>query len=283
MATQWENFLNNLGHWQGSFTQLSPTGEQMEDRPSLLILSGLDNDRRARLTLRRFAPGANPTTDAPQDEMVREYQSFGRDVRFFENGAFSQGSIQRSPFSTFGAEFGFVSGDRRMRLVLLFAPDGHPDTFTLIRERRAGSDAPENPPLTLDSLLGTWAGEACTLYPDWRNPEFFPTTLHLQQRDRDTIEQQITFGNGPDAGAIASRAKSSGNRLEFHQGSQPIRVLLLPDGASATFPLTAKLREPFFLEAGWLIAPNHRLRLIRRYSDKGDWMSLTLVTERKMG
>ncbi len=57
---------------------------------------------------------------------------------------------------------------------------------------------------------------------------------------------------------------------------------MLPDGASATSPLKVQLRQPLFLEAGWLIQPNMRQRMIRSYNDKGEWVSLTLVTEEKV-
>jgi hypothetical protein len=40
--------------------------------------------------------------------------------------------------------------------------------------------------------------------------------------------------------------------------------------------------SPFLLEAGWLISDNLRQRLIRRYDERGGWVSLTLVTERKI-
>lgn len=281
MGTQWENFLQNLGEWQGSFTQLSPTGEAIADTPTLLSLEGLDENERVRLTLRFFAADATPGTDPPTREMVRQYQSLGRDILFFDSGAFSQGSIQLSPVSEFGSEFGFVSGDRRLRLVQLFAPGGAPDKFTLIRETRVGSQASPNPPLSLDSLIGTWEGEAQVLYPDWRNPDRFPTTLQLEKIGTDRLEQKTTFGSGDSVRAIASSAKINGNILDFDRGSHPVRVLLLPDGASLTFPLSVTLRQPFFLEAGWAIAPNLRQRLIRSYSDRGEWTSLTLVTERK--
>lgn len=58
-------------------------------------------------------------------------------------------------------------------------------------------------------------------------------------------------------------------------------MLLLPDGASSTSPQQVRVRQAFFLEVGWLLQPGERQRMIRSYSDKGEWSSLTLVTERK--
>ncbi|NES91376.1 DUF3598 family protein, partial [Okeania sp. SIO2B9] len=37
MKTQWENFLQNLGEWHGSFTKISAQGDIVEDTPSILI------------------------------------------------------------------------------------------------------------------------------------------------------------------------------------------------------------------------------------------------------
>ena len=63
---------------------------------------------------------------------------------FFENGAFSQGSIQWGPFSEFGAELGFIAGSRRLRIVQLFAQASHEfKQLTLIREQLKGTDTPE--------------------------------------------------------------------------------------------------------------------------------------------
>lgn len=278
MGAQWENFLQNLGEWHGSFTQISSEGEVVKDTPSTLLLEGLDQNQSARLTLRRFPPSPDGITKPPVDELVRQYQSFGRDILFFENGAFSQGSIQLGPFTRTGAEFGFVAGDRRLRLVELFNPNGDLEQLTLIRERRAGTDAPERPPLTVEALLGTWRGEAITMYPDLRSPETFSTQMQLQLDSSGRLQQQITFGTE----TISSSARIENSILYFDQGSHPVQVFLLPDGASATVPQKVEMRSPIFFEAGWLLCANERQRLIRRYNEKGEWQSLTLVTERKV-
>lgn len=97
------------------------------------------------------------------------------------------------------------------------------------------------------------------------------------------MEQRLTFDKGSSANTISSRARIDGSILHFDQNSQnPVQVLLLPNGASSTSPLKIQLRQPFFLEVGWLQQPDLRQRLIRRYNDKGEWSSLTLVTERKI-
>ncbi|MBD0363613.1 MAG: DUF3598 family protein, partial [Coleofasciculus sp. C3-bin4] len=100
MPSQWECLLKNLGEWQGSFTRFSSQGEQLEDTPSVVSLEGLNENQTIRQTLRFLPP------DQPVDEKVLEYSSLNRSVLFFENGAFSQGSMQWAPFSEFGAELG---------------------------------------------------------------------------------------------------------------------------------------------------------------------------------
>lgn len=277
MGTQWQNFLQNLGEWQGSFTKISPQGHILEDIPSHLSLESLNDHQTVRLTLRRFPPN----TSEPQ-ELVREYQSLGRDILFFENGAFSQGTIQLAPFSQCGAEFGFIAENRRLRLVQLYTPEGYLDTITLIREQRLGTSTPEHPPLTLEALLGRWEGEATTLYPDLSPPTSFPTQLKLELDAAGRLTQHLMFGSGESTVSMSSSARIEGSILYFDESQNPVQVLLLPDGTSATICQQIQLRKPLFFEAGWLIDPLHRQRLIRRYNEKGEWVSLTLVKEEKI-
>lgn len=273
MKSQWDCLLQNLGEWQGSFTRFSAEGNELEDTPTMVSLEGLNGNKTIRQIVRRFTPEPN--------EIVLEYSTLGRSILFFENGAFSQGALQFSPFSEFGAELGFIHGDRRLRFVQLFNKESQCDRVTLIREHRAGTLAVERPPLTVEDLIGTWQGEATTLYPDWREPNTFSSTLTIQ-REGDRLLQKLSFGSGASSQAIASVAEIDGDRLLFAQSVQPIQVMLLPNGASSNCPVQIKPREAFFLEAGWLIEPNLRQRMIRSYSDKGEWLSLTLVTEQKV-
>lgn len=272
MKSQWECLLQNLGEWQGSFTLLSPQGELLEDTPTITTLEGLNNNQTIRQSIRRFHPSQEV------QEQVLEYSSLARSVMFFENGAFSQGSIQWGPFSEFGAELGLIDGDRRLRLVQLYNRDSQFYRITLIREKLAGKNASERPHLSLDQLLGEWQGEAVTIYPDWRSLDTYSTNLKIDREGVDKLVQKLVFANR----TITSTAKIDGNILHFDQGSQPVQVLLLPDGASCNCPLQVKAGKPFFLEVGWLLKPNLRQRMIRSYSDKGEWVNLTLVTERKI-
>jgi hypothetical protein len=276
MPSQWECLLKNLGEWQGSFTRFSPQGQQLEDTPSVVSLEGLNNNQTIRQTIRLCPPSQTV------DEKVLEYSSLNRSILFFENGTFSQGSMQWGPFSEFGAELGLIEGKRRVRLVQLFNKDSQLSQLTLIREKLADTDAPEHPELTVEQLLGEWEGEAVTIYPDWRSPDTYPTRLKLHRQDTNRLVQQLTYGTGTSVRTITSSAQINGSVLHFDQGSLPVQVLLLPDGASSNCPLQVKPGHFFVLEVGWLVQPDQRQRLVRSYSDKGEWVSLTLIREQRV-
>lgn len=270
MASQWERLLKNAGTWVGSFTQVDPAGEILKDAPSVVTLKPLDGGNLMRQEITR-----QPANEPPQ-ETVLEYRSLAKSVLFFENGAFSQGSIQWGPFSDFGAELGLIANDHRLRLVQLFDKNRQLSELTLIREHRDGTPPSVRPDLTLAALTGTWIGEAVTLYPDLRPSDTYPTHLEITKQG-NTVQQTLQFGEGIPP--IQTQGTVTGNRILFDTGSQSVQVLLLPDGASSTCPTHIEPRQPLFLEMGWMIAPNERQRLIRQYTAQGGWASLTLVTE----
>jgi hypothetical protein len=280
MVAQWENFLQNLGEWHGSFTQLSTRGEVLQDTPSIISLEGFNDNKTVRLKLRRFSPNPSGVGEPEVSELVREYQTLGRDILFFENGAFSQGTIQLAPFSECGAEFGFIYNYRRLRFIQLYNTDGNLSKLTLIREKQLDKNVPERPPLTVDDLLGEWQGEAVTMYPDGRSPDIYSTNMQLHLESSDRLVYKITFGS--NATVISSSASIDGSVLHFNEGASPVQVVLLPDGGSCTLPVKIELRKPIFFEAGWLVEPDLRFRMIRSYNERGEWVSLTLVTERKV-
>jgi Domain of unknown function (DUF3598) len=275
MESNWENFLKNLGEWVGSFTQISTDGELLTSTPSILTLEGLEDNQLVRFRVRRFATNIS---EQPIIDTIQEYRSLGKQAVFFDTGAFSKGSFQVAPFSQFGAEYGFVSGDRRSRLVQLFGKQGSFDSLTLIREIRSGTAATLRPDLTVAQLVGKWTGTAHTVYAEWKAPETTTVSLEIQQVG-GYLHQQLDLRSR----TIASKARIDGNRLHFEEGTTPRRVLLLPDGMSSNTPLQVSHREPFFVEAGWLLSENTRQRLIRSYNEKGEWISSTHVIEDRVG
>lgn len=267
-SSQWTRLLKNVGIWQGSFTQFSIDGKLIKNTPTVVKLEGFNEDKSLRLTVNRLGENQPP--------YINEFTSLNRSILLFESGHFAKTSLQFSPFSTFGAEFGFILGDRRLRMVQLFDKNSNLDEITLIREFRENSNASENPALSVEQLVGEWEGEALTLYPDWRDSKPYPTNLKIQ-REGNSLIQTLKM---PQL-EINSTATINDSTLTFSENNNPIRVLLLPDGASSTTPLKISLRQSFFLEVGWLVNPNQRLRLIHRYDDKGSWSDVTLVTEFK--
>ncbi|MGG6238298.1 DUF3598 family protein [Nodosilinea sp. AN01ver1] len=272
-SSQWARLLKNQGVWVGSFTQISPAGHVQQDTPSEVALMPLNEGNTMRQTIRKRP------ADQPPSETVLEYSSLGRGVLFCETGAFSQGAIQRSPVSEFGAELGLIHDAERLRVALIFPKQPSLGSLTLIREHLAETDPTPRPELRVEQLVGTWVGEAETVFPDLQPPQTMATRLEIRQAGPETVSQTLNFGQGP---AIQSQGQVVGSTLRFEQGSQPVTVLCLSGGASASFPTAIQPGQPFFLEAGWLIGPTLRQRLIRTYNAQGTWVSLTLVTERKL-
>ncbi len=278
MKSQWDCFKANLGEWRGSFTQFSPDGRPLSDTPSVLRLTE-QPDQSVKLALTR-----TPLGELPQ-EMVLEFRppGPGAAVPFFETGAFAQGSPYWSHFSQSGAELALTTPDRRVRLVLLYEGLGNGTSslkgMTLIRETQAGSGATASPPLTLEQLLGTWEGQSLSIDPDGRISEAIASQLVLQHQG-DRLQQTLSFGDRTLT--LTSSAKIDGPRLLFDEGPLPIQVLMLPGGASAHGPLEVRAGQSFGLEVGWMVEPNQRQRLIRRYSSSGDCESVTLVQERRI-
>jgi hypothetical protein len=277
IENQWENFLKNLGEWQGSFTTVSLKGELLESTPSILTLEGLENDQMVRLRLRRFGSGGYDTS--PTSDFTQDYRTLGRQIVFFETGAFSKGSIQLAPYSEFGAEYGFVTENRRLRFVQLYDNQGNLSNLVFIREFRAGIDAIERPPLTVDQLLGQWQGTAHTAYSDWQPSETCATHSELKDLGGGYFQQDFTMGDR----SLTSSFYQDGNILQSKEDSCPRQILLLPDGASSSTPLQVTHRQSFFVEMAWLVHAHECQRLIRNYNEKGEWISATHVIEHKVG
>ncbi|MBF2058390.1 MAG: DUF3598 family protein [Cyanobacterium sp. T60_A2020_053] len=267
-SSQWLRLLKNVGIWQGSFTQFSPQGELRKNTPTEITLEGLNDNQAMRLTVNRVEEDTPPH--------VNEFTYLNRSIFLFEEGHFSKGSLQFSPFATFGAEFGFFLDNRRLRMVQLFDKNSDFEGVTLIREFRKDTPRFEKPPLTVEQLRGEWQGRALTLYPDWRPSPFYDTKLLITQEGNRLIQTlQTPFFN------LSSQGVINGNTITFDDTNN--RLLLLPDGASSCNPMKITHRQPFFLESAWLVEPDLRLRLIRNYEATGAWESVTLVTEKRIG
>jgi Domain of unknown function (DUF3598) len=278
MNSNWDNFVKNLGEWPGSFTDISPTGEFLSSTSSILSLEKLENDQPlVSFRMRRYSDSSY--SEPPVSDYAQVYQTIGRQNVFFDTGAFSKGTIQLAPFSEFGAEYGFINEDRRWRCVQLFNAEHNFIKLVLMREFRSGSAATERPPLTVEQLIGQWAGQAVTAYADLRNPDINTTNLEIRRINGDRLEQKLSWGDR----TISTTAKIVGHKLCFEDSENPREILLLPDGGSSNVPLQIQRHAPFFVEAGWLLAANERQRLMRSYNEKGEWISCTHIIEHKVG
>ncbi|TVS02861.1 MAG: DUF3598 family protein [Cyanobium sp. PLM2.Bin73] len=288
MASQWQNFQRNLGAWRGSFTNVDAHGRELECSASLLTLSSADEGRAVHFRLRRSASG-DPVA-APSQDTAQEYRTLGKQVVFFDNGSFSKGSLQIAPATRFGAEYGFISGDRRHRLVQLFADDGTFSSLVLIREFRDGSGATERPPLSLEQLGGRWQGQAATIEADWPEPTLVDASIAVDQPDAASLRLETRLG--PESTVVVARPVAdaagpwySADGLSGDAASdagQAGRLLLLPDGGLSLAPLQISHRQGFRVEAGWLESPHRWQRLIRRYGPRGEWLSSTHLLARRI-
>lgn len=274
MSEKWENFLKNLGEWRGAFTQFSLEGNQLGSTPSIINLEGFERNQAVRFRVRRFAEGGYDTP--PTKDYQQEYRTLGRQMLVFETGAFSKGTLQVAPFSEFGAEYGFVSGDRRLRLVQLYDRQGAFQGLTLIREFRAGSNARERSPLTVEQLLGVWEGQARTQYADAREPTHHSTRVELSWKGDRQLLQVLEYAGRTHT----SIAKVEGKQIWFEDSPTRV-VVMLPDGASSTILRELKSNQAFSVEAGWLLDATERQRVIRHYDDQGAWFSSTHIREFK--
>lgn len=267
-STQWQRLLKNEGIWQGSFTVFSPTAQEIKNTPSQLILKSSDNEKTLKLTVTKFDSNSQPYES--------EFTYLNRNIYLFPEGHFAKGSTQFSPYAIFGAEYGFLTSNRRCRLVQLYDPDSQLETVTLIREFRENSNASECPLLSIEQLIGEWEGEAHTVYSDWYESKPYPTKLKIEKQGTQIIQTTTA----PEFN-FTSTGTLQNSYVSFPKNDNEIRVLLLPDGVSTALPLKIHRNQPFMLEFGWLVAENRRLRLIRQYDEKGAWRSITLINEYK--
>lgn len=275
LGNQWENFRRNLGEWRGSFASLDPEGQLLGSTASILTLESRDEGRCVHFRLRRYGEGGYDSP--PLQDHQQEYRSLGKQVVFFENGSFSKGSLQVAPATRSGAEFGFVGEDRRWRLVQLHGENGAFESLVLIREFRAGSGAGERPALTPEQLLGTWQGQAATVEADWPVPNLVDCRTRIEALPDHGL--RLTTELGGEREVLEGGLQGSVLALD---GPRPRQLNFLPDGGSSLVPLQVSHRQGFTVEAGWLSSPTERQRLIRRYNDRGEWISASHLIETRV-
>ncbi|MFZ9621359.1 MAG: DUF3598 family protein [Prochlorococcaceae cyanobacterium] len=265
MASQWDNFLKNLGEWHGSFDALDASGAVLSSTPSVLKLEAADNNTLVHFSLSRFGPEGR--SGAPISDTQQDYRTLGRQVVFFDSGSFCKGSLQVAPGTPFGAEFGFIHGDRRHRLVQLHDSDGQAERLVLIREHRAGTPEADCPALTPDQLKGNWRGIAATITADWPEPDCNEAALCVDAAGPGPWAFELSHGTAPPQ--------------SFSAQSGTLSLQWLPDGGYHLAPSCITHRQAFMVQAGWLRDSGHLDVLIRRYDATGAWNSASWLALRR--
>ncbi len=272
MKSQWECVLENLGEWVGSFTTVTPTGELIEDIPSVIKLEGIRNNQAIHLVLKRFYPLPNSTERYPK-EVVWDFNTPpGVGAIYFETGAFSSGILAINIGVKSIVEFSLVAGDRRFRMIKMFDINQQLDRITFVREQCQGTNTPERPHLSIADLSGRWKGNSIVLYADGRASGAVNT------------ESTFTVSDGGYPLLENSRlltVTGSERLLKFTDevDSQSYQMLLLPDGGYSIAPIQIALGHAFYVEIGWVYQLGKRQRLIRRYDSTGKWESVTFIEE----
>lgn len=161
MSSQWDDLLRNCGEWRGSFDTMNPALQLIKHQPSLLTLEPAPSGVPIQLTLLLWPEGVGSSphqmpSGEPEKRIVQSFTRLDPDMGVFSTGSFSRGTLYRSNWTKLYAEFGFLHGQRRHRLVLLWDGAGQLDRIVLIREFLEGSSALECPALQADHLIGDW-------------------------------------------------------------------------------------------------------------------------------
>ena len=195
MSSQWDGLLRNVGEWRGWFDSMDGSMQRTSRQPSLLTLEPAASGVPLQLTLLLWPEGSGSLdlmpSGEPEKRIVQSFMRLDPDMGVFGTGSFSRGTLYRSHWTKLYAEFGFLHGQRRHRLVLLWDGSGQLARIVLIREFLVGSSAMERPALQADHLIGNWRCDLPSPGDD----------IHLAA---DDLERWIFL---PDGGAFLAPAQ----------------------------------------------------------------------------
>lgn len=290
---QWTYIRKNIGHWQGSFIQFSPSATQVSATPSVLTLEEDRLDQHMTLVLKR-TPQGQPTQTMERD---LGYPGAVPYICFFPTGAFSQGPMVRRPWSSFGAECSLLAGNRRLRLVQLYngtATGEHIlDYVTLIPEYRLPAAATvttgapglnrvsPQAPLAMDTVLGTWQGNGLYL-PATMDRPLVGNSYWQAQPMGDELQLSWGLGPGPIAPGQTEVETRRFTPIDSHRWQavgSPLQFWLLPGGVSCTVYPQLPQQSGARLELCWYLSPRQRQRLVRDYGTDGNWLGTSLMLE----
>ncbi len=278
MKSQWQCIQQNIGTWQGSFTQFSPDGEQIKDTPSVLTLEETETNKTMQLTLERW-----PSDGAPE-VTSRSFSAPGPApyAYFFETGTFSQGSAQWRAFSQFGAEMSLKVGDRRSRFVIMYRSTSEGSTeleyVTLIRETQSGGTQFTEADTAPEQMLGEWAGTSAVLFATME-----PATAGTSQWTfGDTaLKSSHAFDDQSNTLSLtrATSSAPSSHQLVALKGDLDYQLMPLSNGTYCLIPRKIRKDTAFQIEVGWLRDSGERSRLVRYYDKRGVWMESALIED----
>lgn len=276
---QWAYIRKNIGEWQGAFIQFSPEGTRISKTPSVLTLEEDCLNQHMTLILKR-TPQGKPTHTMERD---LGYPGAAPYICFFPTGSFSQGAMQRRPWSSFGSEFSLLANNRRMRLVQLYkgtaSGEHRLDYVTLIPEYRSAEGAnaeakgaKELPSLALDKVLGTWQGDSLDLHATMDSPCVAST--HWQAKGLG--DDVIISVNGESQRFVAI------DQYRWQAVDSPLQLWLLPGGASCTVYPKLPKQYSARLEFCWYLSSQQRQRIVRDYDRDGNWVGTSLMLETRI-
>ncbi len=279
-ADQWAYIRKNIGQWYGSFIRFSPEATRMSETPSVLTLQEDCPGQHMTLVLKRTPPGK----DTHVMERELGYPGAVPYICFFPTGAFSQGTMQRRPLSSFGAEFSLLANNRRMRLIQLYkgTADGQHtlDYVTLVPEHRSPEMAKtEQTRLSLDDLLGTWRGECIYLPATMETPQVNVSYWQAQQSNDELL---LTWGTEGEERRFKMQRFTLVDQHRWQAIDQSLQLWLLPGGVSCMIYPNLPQHQNVRLELCWYLSPQQRQRIVRDYDDTGDWVGTSLMLETRV-
>ncbi|MEN9202394.1 MAG: DUF3598 family protein [Thermostichus sp. DG_1_6_bins_120] len=259
MKTQKQCLALHLGEWHGFFSTYQPTaaGWQLSGQKcSRIRFEALGTDGTGGI---RQTNSYYPLQGSPRPGSCHSwvYQDFSAGLRFFPEGSFSNGRVQRAPFSDFAVEQGFLWQDRKARVVQQWDPQGHLVQVTTILERRGQLPelAAELFPLSKEELRERLQGEW------WGVAQSFSSLDYRLQ------ETEVHF---------------CGTAWLSHWDPLPGGLWI---GGTDPLPTTTAAGErSFSVSLSWFPQPERCqevLRLIRDYDARGAWQGVTLIRAQK--
>lgn len=232
---QWAGLAANVGVWQGEFIRLGRDRCEQSRTASRISLVA-KGERHLEQHL-----------DIGGQTQTLQITSLKKGLLFFPSGAFSQGSLQWSPFGEFGVELSLLAGQARRRLVALYRAEqqqSHLASITLIPEQ-SDSDNADDEQLPKQTLQ--------------------PEPWGLNTAEVNPVQTMIQIDAFWQAEATSQ---------PYTLASQP-----LPYQCTCALPLVLPKQQPFSLGLSWQVSAHERQHLERHYDVGGAWQAVRWYCE----